>query len=214
MAISTYSELKTALANWSKRTDLSTVLGDFIALAEARIQRSLLARAQEVETELTMVAGSRYVALPADFDSPRALWLKANLPREELPQVLPEQLTGSNTSGYPEAWAIDGSNIAFDKPASSAWAFDFRYCKPLSLSDSTTTNYILTNYPDVYLFGALVELHDYTFNGEKSAMCEARFQAAIRDASDAENESRKGALLMTDIPGSMRQNTFNVYRGY
>ena len=44
MAISTYSELKTALTNWSKRTDLSTVLGDFIALAEARIQRSLLAR--------------------------------------------------------------------------------------------------------------------------------------------------------------------------
>ena len=214
MAISTYSELKTALANWSKRTDLSTVLGDFIALAEARIQRSLLARVQEVETELTMVAGSRYVALPADFDSPRALWLKANLPREELPQVLPEQLTGSNTSGYPEAWAIDGSNIAFDKPASSAWAFDFRYCKPLSLSDSTTTNYILTNYPDVYLFGALVELHNYCVNGEQSAMCEARFQAAIRDASDAEHESRKGAVLMTDIPGSMRHNTFNVYRGY
>lgn len=214
MAITTYSELKTALANWAKRTDLADMLGDFIALAESRIQRSLLARVQEVETELTMVAGSRYVALPSDFDSPRALWLKANLPREELPQVLPEQLTGSNTSGYPEAWAIDGSNIAFDKPASSAWAFDFRYCKPLSLSDSTTTNYILTNYPDVYLFGALVELHGYTYNSQQSAMCEARFQAAIRDASDAENESRKGALLMTDIPGSLRQNTFNVYRGY
>lgn len=91
---------------------------------------------------------------------------------------------------------------------------DFRYCKPLSLSDSTPTNYILTNYPDVYLFGSLVELHGYTFSGEQSAMCEARFQAAIRDASDAENESRKGALLMTDIPGSMRQNTFNVFRGY
>lgn len=214
MAITTYSELKTALANWSKRTDLTAMMGDFIALAESRIQRSLLARAQEVETELTMAPGSRYVALPSDFDSPRALWLKANLPREELPQVLPEQLTGSNTSGYPEAWAVDGSNLAFDKPASSAWLLDFRYCKPLSLSDSTPTNYILTNYPDVYLFGSLVELHGYTFSGEQSAMCEARFQAAIRDASDAENESRKGALLMTDIPGSMRQNTFNVFRGY
>lgn len=214
MAITTYSELKTTLANWAKRTDLTAMMGDFIALAESRIQRSMLARVQEVETELTMVPGSRYVALPADFDSPRALWLKANLPREELPQILPEQLPGSNTSGYPEAWAIDGSNIAFDKPASSAWLLDFRYCKPLALSDSTPTNYILTNYPDVYLFGSLVELHGYVFNGEQSAMYEARFQAALRDASDAENESRKGALLMTDIPGSMRQNTFNVFRGY
>lgn len=214
MAISTYSELKTALANWSKRTDLSTVLGDFIALAEARIQRSLLSRVQEVETELTMTPGSRYVALPADFDSPVALWLKANLPREQLPQLLPEHLCGSNTSGYPEAWGIDGESIAFDKPASSAWLLDFRYSKPLALSDSAPTNYILTNYPDVYLFGSLVELHNYCVNGEQSAMCEARFQAAIRDASDAEHESRKGAVLMTDIPGSMRHNTFNVYRGY
>lgn len=70
MAITTYSELKTALANWSKRTDLTAMMGDFIALAESRIQRSLLARAQEVETELTMAPGSRYVALPSDFDSP------------------------------------------------------------------------------------------------------------------------------------------------
>jgi hypothetical protein len=214
MAISTYSELKTALTNWSKRTDLSTLLGDFIALAEARIQRSLLARVQEVETELTMTPGSRYVALPADFDSPVALWLKANLPREQLPQLLPEHLCGSNTSGYPEAWGIDGESIAFDKPASSAWAVDFRYCKPLALSDSAPTNYIMTNYPDVYLFGALVELHGYTFNDEKSAMAEARFQSALRDASDAEHASKTGAVLMTDVPGSLRQNTFNVIRGY
>ena len=211
MSISTYSELKTALINWGKRPDLSTVLGDFIALAEARIQRSLLARVQEVETEITMTVGSRYAALPSDFDAPIAVWSKASLPREELPQRLPEQLPGSNVNGYPEAWAIDGSNIAFDKPASSAWALDFRYSKPLALSDSEPTNYILTNYPDVYLFGALVELHAYAFDDANAAKYEARFRSALDDAENAEHANRSGAVLMTDLPCA---KGFNINRGY
>ena len=147
-----------------------------------------------------MTVGSRYAALPSDFGAPIAVWSKANLPREELPQRLPEQLPGSNVNGYPEAWAIDGSNIAFDKPASSAWALDFRYSKPLALSDSEPTNYILTNYPDVYLFGALVELHAYAFDDANAAKYEARFRSALDDAENAEHANRSGAVLMTDLP--------------
>ena len=142
-----------------------------------------------------MTVGSRYVVFASDFDAPIAVWSKASLPREELPQRLPEQLPGSNVNGYPEAWAIDGSNIAFDKPASSAWALDFRYSKPLALSDSEPTNYILTNYPDVYLFGALVELHAYAFDDANAAKYEARFRSALDDAENAEHANRSGAVL-------------------
>lgn len=211
MSITTYSELKTALANWGKRSDLTSMMGDFISLTEARIQRSLIARTQEVETELTMTAGSRYVDLPADFDTAISLWLKANLPREELPQLLPTELKGSNVSGYPEAWAIDADSIAFDKPASFAWTLDFRYAKPFALSDSTPTNYILDNYPDVYLFGALCELSGYVFDNERQALYEARFQRAINDAADAEHANRSGAILTTDLRTT---GAFNINRGY
>jgi len=39
MAISTYSELKTAVANWLDRSDLTDVIPDFITLAETRHKR-------------------------------------------------------------------------------------------------------------------------------------------------------------------------------
>ena len=39
MAISTYAELKTSIANWLDRSDLTDVIPDFIALAETRHKR-------------------------------------------------------------------------------------------------------------------------------------------------------------------------------
>ena len=39
MAISNYSELKTAIASWLDRTDLTDIIPDFIALAETRHKR-------------------------------------------------------------------------------------------------------------------------------------------------------------------------------
>ncbi len=41
MAITTYSELKTALGNWLNRDDLTAVIPDFISLAETDINRKL-----------------------------------------------------------------------------------------------------------------------------------------------------------------------------
>ncbi len=214
MSISTFTELKAAIAAWGKRTDLTALIPDFIALAEARIARSLLARVNEYETEITMTPGSRFVALPTGFDTAIGMWLKANLPREQLVQRHPQDLPVSNVSGYPEWWAIDGEQIAFDKPAASAWVLDFRYSKSFTLSDSSPTNYVLTNYPDVYLFGALVEFAGYTLDQQNSAVWESRFTRALQDAIEEEHRNRAPAPLMTEISGLVGRQGFNVYRGY
>ena len=41
MAIGTYAELKTAVANWLDRDDLTDRIPEFIALAEAKMNRNL-----------------------------------------------------------------------------------------------------------------------------------------------------------------------------
>lgn len=41
MSISTYAELKTAIANFLARTDLTEQIPNFIQLAEARLSREL-----------------------------------------------------------------------------------------------------------------------------------------------------------------------------
>ena len=56
MAITTYSELKTAVANSLARTDLTTQIPDFISLAEARLSRELETRSQEKRAQATLTA--------------------------------------------------------------------------------------------------------------------------------------------------------------
>ena len=63
MAITTYVELQAAAANWLVRADLTTRIPEFIALAEARLNRTLRARLAEVEVSLSSTPGARIVLL-------------------------------------------------------------------------------------------------------------------------------------------------------
>jgi hypothetical protein len=65
MAISTYAELQAAAANWLVRRDLTARIVEFIALAEARINRVVRSRTAEREASLTATPSSRYVPCPA-----------------------------------------------------------------------------------------------------------------------------------------------------
>lgn len=215
MAITNYTELKASVASWGKRSDLTALIPDFITLAEKRLNRNLLTRAQEFEVELTATPGSRYINLPDGVINPVGLWLKAYLPRTKLTQLLPVDLpVKTNVSGYPEYWAIDAQTIAFDKLAGDAYTFDFRYSGNLALSDASPTNYVLSNDPDLYLFGALVELHKYAMDEQEAASWEARFQLSLDQANSNENDTRATAVMTTEIGQIVRNGRFNIIRGY
>jgi len=67
MAISTYSELTTAVANWLDRDDLTLRIPEFIALAEAKFNRTLRLRSMEAKYTADTVAGQRNLALPTGY---------------------------------------------------------------------------------------------------------------------------------------------------
>ena len=65
MAITTYSELQTAVSNWLHRSDLTSYIPDFITLAETRIYREV--RARDMETAFSDTIASGAVALPTSY---------------------------------------------------------------------------------------------------------------------------------------------------
>ena len=67
MAIASYADLKTSIANFLARSDLTAQIPDFIQLAEARINRELETREQEKRSTATLVAGDEYISLPTDM---------------------------------------------------------------------------------------------------------------------------------------------------
>ena len=57
MALSTYAELQTSIANWLNRSDLSTeITGDFIVLTEKDINSKLRIRKMISETAISFKA--------------------------------------------------------------------------------------------------------------------------------------------------------------
>lgn len=222
MALGTFTELKASLAGWLHRSDLNTtatgvgvdnIVADWITLFEAEINRKLRLRVMESDEALTMTVGSRLVALPTGYIEPLGLWLTLSSGQEPLPiDPAPiSQLPRSVSSGAPIWWAVDGTNLAFDCPADQAYALTFRMLKSFALSVSSPTNWLLTNFPNLYLYGALRHSPGYLMQDQRRGW-EAMYQDALTTLENS--EARSGALVtLRSDPAMTGRARFNINSG-
>ncbi|WP_374344788.1 hypothetical protein [Phenylobacterium sp.] len=198
MAITTYAQLQSAVADWLERRDLTARIPDFISLAEARFNRVLRLRLMEVETSLVMASGARKVSLPAGFREPLALWINQPRGRRRLRFVDPIVLEVSTCPGSPDAWTVDGDQLAFDRPCDRMCDVTLRMLGRLTLSDATPTNPLLADYPDLYLFGALVEAAPYLRDAEMLGVFMGRLDAALAEVRAKEARARSLSILSVE----------------
>ncbi len=210
MSITTYTELKTSVADWLHMNELTALIPDFITLAEASLNRKLRARVFETNATSTATIGLRTIPLPGDYLEPRALWLTTWQPRKELSYKTPETMdVDTSYNGPPEQWAIDGANIAFDVAADQAHTFMFRYRQKFALSTTIQTNWLLTNHPDVYLFGALSASAVYVRDNVQLGIWKQAFDLAFDEVQTQEDKHNQLATLSTDFGGRRA----NIYEG-
>ena len=208
MSITTYAQLQTTIATWLRPGTASTSglqITDFITLFENKANRRLRLRVMESDESVVGVVSSRYVALPSGYLEPIALYLTDEDPREELDYRLPEQLCVLNQNNRPQEWAIDGTNIAFDVPCDQAYTMTFRMYERFALSDSATTNWLLTNHPDLYLYGSLVNAAPYVRDSEMLPVWKTLVEEGMAELEHRESSIRGKAPLRTDL-GSRRSN--------
>ncbi|MDP3854388.1 hypothetical protein [Phenylobacterium sp.] len=198
MAISTYSELRGAIADWLERSDLLERTADFIRLAESRLDRVLRLRHMEADHALAVPGGARTLALPEGFREPVALWIDRPGGREPMRFVDAAVLAVTHASGEPRAWTIDGDHLAFDRPWAQACDLTLRMLGRLALSETTPTNAVLRDYPDLYLFGSLMEAAPYLRDAELLSLFAARFEAALVEVRAKESRHRSLARLSVE----------------
>lgn len=161
MSITTYAELQTAIGNWLDRTDLSSRITEFIALFEAQINRRLRVRKQQTTTTLTVTSG--VATLPTDYlEWKRLTWTGS--PNRQLEYVSPEFLANINQSsvtGPPSYFTIEGESIKVGPLDNTSLSMMYEQKLP-ALTDSATTNWMLTAHPDGYLFGSLTMSATFT----------------------------------------------------
>jgi hypothetical protein len=209
MALSSYTELKAAIADFANRTDLTTAIVDCITLAEARLYDKLILKNMESEETLTLTTGQNYVALPSGFISPIALWLVVSSVRVPLSPALPQELPYDTSNNQPTYWAIDGANIRFDCPASANYTAYLRCIKKSNLSGSVATNYLLDRRPDIYLAASMVEVARYTRDVDLFDTWESKLVKAVASFKAAENRTRAMVPMRNDVPSGAKSDIFS-----
>ena len=113
MAITTYAELQTSVANFLARDDLTAQIPDFIALAEARMGRELDTRSQIKRATAETVAGAEFIDLPTDLRKIQGIKINSN-PVKLLDYATSYDyynLTPSNGTGTPSYYTVVGTAI-------------------------------------------------------------------------------------------------------
>ena len=157
MSLNSYSALKTSVANWLNRSDLTTEIEDFVVLAEKDFNSKLRIRKMIAQTSVTINAET--VALPTGFLQIRDFFITQGGTKHSLTYITPtqmDQIKGSSTSAMPEVYTILGDNFRFAPIPSSSFTGTLNFYKEFDpLSDSNTSNFILTSHPAIYLYGSL-----------------------------------------------------------
>lgn len=201
MSISTVSDLRNAIAGYLDDDTLSAEVNDFIALAEARHRRDI--RLREMLTRESLTVDARNVSLPTGFLEAINIRLLTS-PVTVLCELSVHNITveREETTGKPAYFSIT-SDIEFDRTPDESYSGEITFYKALdALDDTTTTNTLLTLYPDAYLFAALAEAFTFQMDDQRAAFWEAKY-ATTRDAINQQAiKSRRVGPLVARVGGS------------
>jgi len=200
MALASYSDLQTAVADYLNRADLTNVIPNFVTLAEAKFNRKL--RVINMETRSNGTIGTEFASVPTDYLETRSFKLQMGsswLPN--LQYVGEEEIAAIKTcipTGFSKFYTI--VNGAFDiVPAPGAGTiFELNYYAQIpALSVTNTSNWLLVKSPDLYLYGSLLEAEAYLKNDERLPIWSAAWQSTIDDMMLESQRAKASAIQLT-----------------
>lgn len=200
MAITNYSELQTAVANWLDRSDLTARIPEFIDLAEAQLQDD--ERVRKLKVNPSFAVASEKTNLPSDFDHIETIYHDGPTYWGPLDNVgiavLSEMKASIEDVGVPRAYAIiDGQQIWVSPEPDGSFDLVLAYWLDIpKLSGTQTTNWLLTDHPHVYLFATLMEAEPFLKHDERIATWERKLERALMLLDKAiDNEQFSGDLV-------------------
>jgi hypothetical protein len=187
MAFADYLDLRIAVAEAVEDDGLSDVMPRLVLLAETMFNRILRTRHQMTATTLTLASGE--AALPADYLQMLHVYNNSGgkMKQSSLAEVKTSQ---SSYSRY----AVDQSKIyinGFDGDRDIVY-----FAKVPTLTASlTTSNWLLENYPDAYLYAVAIEAAKY----RKNVPLAQNYGALLADSIAQINQENSAALWSDSV---------------
>ena len=126
-----------------------------------------------------------------------------------LSYVTPEiydRLWGGSTQGTPKFYTILANEVSLGPIPASVQEVEMLFYKKFdNLSATTTTNTLLTDSPDLYLYGAMMEAEPFIMNDERVALWGTLLAKAIQELQEQDNKDRHSgsALRVMNTGGYM-----------
>jgi hypothetical protein len=184
VSFSTYTTLQAAIANWLARTDLTATIPDFITLAETDIKRIL----RRTTLNTTIIVQSEFTPLPADCAELRSVRLSTGLPEWDtsltigtVEQLADARARWANTSSRPLYGAVYNNTLEVTPGPDQAYTGIITYYQaliPLATAPGGV-NPTLTEYPDLYLYGALLHASPYLEDDARIPAWQAKYDKAV-----------------------------------
>lgn len=205
MALDTYDNLVTAVGNWLDRDDLTSSIPDFIALMQAELMVEARFRIM-VTRDAAFTIDARQVNVPSDFLEAKRLNLDTNNRLWKIEFVDMESLIGNYipTAGKPEFFTTIGSEFEFNRtPDDTYTATLVYYARPTDISSTNSSNVVFAAYPNLYLYGALVQAEPFLGNDARMGTWKTMYQTFLNKAqaaSDKAEHSGSGLTIKTNGP--------------
>jgi hypothetical protein len=199
MSFATYSDLKTSIAGYLARSDLTNQIPDFITFAENRLRRELRVRQMLKSVTTATVSGDATVEVPSDFLQIRDFVVLTN-PIQPLSYSSPSTLSNdprASEVGVPKSYTILANEFLLAPPPDGVYTLRLLYYyAPAYLSSSNTSNVFLNVAPDALLYAALLEAEPYLFNDGRVNTWGSMYDRAISSLTKSdENTQYSGVPL-------------------
>ena len=205
MSLDTYANLQTEIAGFLNRDDLTSAIPTFIDLAEAQMSRDI--RHWRMQERATITIDAQYEDRPTDWIETIRFVLTGNgtSALDLLAQnAMADFRSGSaDTAGTPRYYTHTQSQFEFYPTPDETYIGDLLYYQQIpALSDSNTTNWLLTNAPDVYLYGALLHTAPYLQEDARVTVWAQLYSAAVaRLNAESDAAAVSGSGLRMKIRG-------------
>jgi hypothetical protein len=199
MSFATYSDLKTSIAGYLARSDLTNQIPDFITFAENRLRRELRVRQMLKSVTTATVSGDSTVEVPSDFLEIRDFVVLTN-PIQPLSYSSPSALSNdprASEVGVPKSYTILANEFLMSPPPDGVYTLRLLYYSaPAYMSSTNASNVFLTVAPDALLYAALLEAEPYLFNDGRVNTWGSMYDRAISSLTKSdENTQYSGVPL-------------------
>lgn len=181
--ITSYSTLQTEVANRLNRGDLTDDIPGFIQSFEDWARHD--ERLWKLSDRSTIQVSADGLALPSDFvkleswyhDTTTYMGPITIVPADEIARIK----ASHGRTGVPQFAAITQGRVRFAPTPDATYDTKMTYWRRfLRLSDTQASNYLITDMPAIYLYGALLESAPFLKNDDRIPTWERRLYGGVQ----------------------------------